>query len=32
MASWATMLREDAKVLYKVLSEARKAADLIVAE
>lgn len=30
MASWASMLREDGKVIYKVLSEARKAADLIV--
>jgi antirestriction protein ArdC len=32
LKSWATVLTEEPKILYKVLSEARKAADLIVKE
>lgn len=32
LSHWATLLKESPKVLYKVLSEARKAADLICPE
>lgn len=32
LKSWADMLREDPKILYKVLSQARQAADLIAPE